>query len=131
MKKEVGLWIDHKKAVIVTFTDKGQEIKHIEAHLERDSQPSGGWAARSRKDYGSPDQQDRRAAGHLDIYYDQVISFIHDAESILIFGPGEAKGELKKRIESKKLHGHIVGIENADEMTESQIVAKARKHFLK
>jgi hypothetical protein len=60
-----------------------------------------------------------------------VISFIHDAESILIFGPGEAKGELKKRIESKGLPGRIVGFETVDEMTDPQIAAKVRKHFLK
>jgi len=131
MKKEVGLWIDHKKAVIVTFTDKGQEIKQISGHLERDAQPSGGWAAHSGKDYGEDDRQERHFMGHLDIYYDEVIAFIHDAESILIFGPGEAKGELKKRIESKGLPGRIVGVETVDEMTEPQIAAKVRKHFLK
>jgi len=131
MKKEVGLWIDHKKAVIVTFSEKGHEIKQISGHLERDTQPSGGWAAHSGKDYGEQDRQDMRFTGRLDKYYDEVIAFIHDAESILIFGPGEAKGELKKRIEHKGLSGHIVGIETADEMTDPQIAAKARKHFLK
>ncbi len=131
MKKEVGLWIDHKKSVIVILTDKGQEIKQIGAHLERDAQPSGGWAAHSGKDYIQTDRQDKRFMGHLDIYYDEVIAFIHDAESILIFGPGEAKGELKKRIESKGLSGRIVGVETVDEMTEPQIAAKVRKHFLK
>jgi hypothetical protein len=131
MKKEVGLWIDHKKTVIVILTDKGQEIKQIGAHLERDAQPSGGWDAHSGKDYRGTDQQDRRFMGHLDIYYDEVVSFIHDAESILIFGPGEAKGELKKRIESKGLSGRIVGVETVDEMTVPQIAAKVRKHFLK
>jgi len=131
MKKEVGLWIDHKKAVIVTFTDKGQEIKQIGAHSERSAQPSGGWASHSGKDYGESNREDRRATGHLDIYYDRVISFIHDAESILIFGPGEAKGEIKKRIEHKGLGGRIVGVETADQMTEPQIAAKAREHFLK
>jgi stalled ribosome rescue protein Dom34 len=131
MKKEVGLWIDHKKTVIVILTDKGQEIKQIGGRLERDAQPSGGWEAHSGKDYGEGDRQDNRFTGHLDKYYDEVISFIHDAESILIFGPGEAKGELKKHIESKNLPGRIVGVETADEMTDPQIAAKVRKHFLK
>jgi len=131
MKKEVGLWIDHKKAVIVILTDKGQEIKQIGAYLERDAQPSGGWAAHSGKDYGEVDRQDNRFMGHLDKYYDEVIAFIRDAESILIFGPGEAKGEIKKRIESKGLPGRIVGVETVDEMTDPQIAAKVRKHFLK
>ncbi len=69
--------------------------------------------------------------GILSIYYDEVISFIHDAESIFIFGPGEAKGELEKHIESKGLGECIVGVETADEMTDGQIAAKARQHFLK
>jgi hypothetical protein len=46
----------------------------------------------------------------------QVIASIRDAESILIFGPGEAKGELKKRLEEDKLGGHIVSIETVDKM---------------
>jgi stalled ribosome rescue protein Dom34 len=131
VKKQVGLWIDHKKAVIVTFTDKGQEIKQISGHLERDAQHSGGWDAHSGKDYGEDDRQDKRFTGHLDRYYDEVIAFIHDADSILIFGPGEAKGELKKRIESKGRSGHIVDVETVDEMTDPQITAKVREHFLK
>ncbi len=131
MGKKVGLWIDHKKTVVVTITDKGEEIKHIKAHLERDAQPSGGWAAHSGRDYGEQDKQDRHFTGILSIYYDEVISFIRDAESILIFGPGEAKGELKKHIESKGLSSRIVGVETADEMTDGQIAAKVREHFLK
>jgi hypothetical protein len=68
--------------------------------------------------------------GHLNSYYDEVISCIRDAESILIFGPGEAKGELKKRLEKDNLGGCIVGIETSDKMTDPQIVAKVRAHFL-
>jgi hypothetical protein len=26
MKTKVGLWIDHKKAIVVAFTNKGEEI---------------------------------------------------------------------------------------------------------
>ena len=70
--------------------------------------------------------------GHLKTYYDEVISYIRDAESILIFGPGEAKAELKKHMEkSKELSGRIVGIETVDKMTDRQIAAKIRKYFLK
>ena len=51
--------------------------------------------------------------------------------SILIFGPGEAKGELKKRLEGDKLGGRIVSIETVDKMTDRQIAAKVRQHFAK
>ena len=69
--------------------------------------------------------------GHLNIYYDAVIACIRDADSILIFGPGEAKGELEKRLASKGLSGRVVGVETVDKMTDRQIAAKVRQHFPK
>jgi len=59
-----------------------------------------------------------------------MIACIRDAEAILLLGPGEAKGELKKRIERDKLGGRIVGVETVDKMTDRQIAAKVRQHFL-
>jgi len=48
---------------------------------------------------------------------------------ILIFGPGEAKGELAKRIENAGLSGRIAGIETVDKMTDRQIAAKVRTYL--
>ena len=74
---------------------------------------------------------ERRSTGLLNINYNAVIACVRDAESILIFGPGEAKGELKKRLERNKLGGRIVGIEAIDRMTDRQIAAKVRRYFQK
>jgi len=62
---------------------------------------------------------------------DAVIAPIRDAESILIFGPGEAKGELRKRLERNNLGRRIVAIGTVDKMTDRQIVEKVRQHFPK
>lgn len=51
--------------------------------------------------------------------------------SSLIFGPGEAKGELQERLEECNLGRRIVGVETVDKMTDRQIAAKVRKHFPK
>jgi hypothetical protein len=126
MKKVVGLWIDHKKAVIFSLANEGAEIKRISSELKKNIRFSGGVQKESVEENG-----DKRLTGNLDNYYDEVLSYIRDAESILIFGPGEAKGELKKRLENMELHGHIVGIETVDKMTDNQIVAKVRQRFLK
>ena len=123
MKKTVGLWIDHKKAVIVFVTGKEEEIKLISSNIEKHHRQSG-------VAMPSDDVRQRELTEHLNSYYDEVVSCIRDAESILIFGPGEAKGELKKRLEKDNLGGHIVGIEPADQMTDPQIVAKVRDQFL-
>jgi hypothetical protein len=47
----------------------------------------------------------------------------------LIFGPGEAKGELEKRIIHEKVRVPIVCIETADKLTDRQIATKVRKYF--
>jgi hypothetical protein len=83
------------------------------------------------QEVSADDMQDRRFTGHLNKYYDKVITCIGDAESILIFGPGEAKGELEKRLERKGLSGRIVAIETVDKMTDRQIAAKVRQRFPK
>jgi hypothetical protein len=75
------------------------------------------------------DSRQRAYTGHLNIYYDAVIASIRDAESILIFGPGEAKGEMKKRLEGLNLGERIVGVETVDKMTDRQIAAKVRQRF--
>ena len=122
MQTTAGLWIDHKKAVIVFVTGKEEEIKLINSNIEKQQRQSG---------VSTPDDiRQRELTEHLNIYYDEVVSCIREAESILIFGPGEAKGELKKRLEKDNLGGHIVGIEPADQMTDPQIVAKVRDQFL-
>ena len=125
MRRKVGLWIDHKKAVIFSLSDEGAEIKRISSELEKDVRFSGGVQKESAEKH-----KDKRLTGHLNNYYDEVLSYIRKAESILIFGPGEAKMELKKRLEKVELHQHIVGMETVDKMTDNQIVAKVRQRFI-
>jgi hypothetical protein len=126
MKKEVGIWIDHRKTVIVSVTDKEEETSLIRSGMEKHVRYSG-----ATQEDSAEDQRDARFTGHLNKYYEQVISRIRGAESILILGPGEAKVELEKRLESEGLSGRVVGVETVDKMTDRQIAAKVRKHFLK
>ena len=128
MKRQVDLWIDHRETVVVVIGDKGEETRRIESGMEKHVRFSGGSGS---EDGSAEDQRDRQFTGHLNRYYDEVISHLRDAESILIFGPGEAKGELEKRLASKGLSGRIVGVETVDKMTDRQIAAKVRQRFLK
>jgi hypothetical protein len=132
MKTKVGLWIDHRKAIIVTVTDEGEEIRLTISKTER--QPRGSRDSPLKDPHKSQqvpadDSRQRAFTGDLNIYYDAVIAAIGDAESILIFGPGEAKGELTKRLERNDLGGRIGGVETVDKMTDPQIVSKVRQHF--
>src|SRR4030042_1676511 len=133
MKRKVGLWIDHRKAVIVFLAGEEEEIKLVRSNVEKQirraagSHSGGPFESQAVQSDG---RQHRALTKHLNTYYNEVISCIRDAESILIFGPGEAKDELKKHLERDGLGGLIVGVETVDEITDPQIAAKARQHFL-
>ena len=127
MKKHAGLWIDHRKAVIVIVTDEGETFSEIPSNMEKRVRFTGGTAS----ELGSTeDVRDRQFGNHLNSYYDRVVAVLRGADSIQIFGPGEAKGELSKRLEHEGLKGHVLSVETVDKMTDRQIAAKVREHFL-
>ena len=134
MRIRTGLWIDHRKAIIVSVTDKGEEMGLVISKVERQLRRSGDSRLRGSHEpllVPASDSRQKAFTGQLNIYYDAVIACIHDSESILIFGPGEAKGELKGRLEKHDLGGRIVGMEKVDKMTDRQIATKVRQYFLK
>jgi len=122
MKNTVGLWIDHSKAVIVFLAGNDADIKLVTSDIARQHRQSG---------VATPADniRQRDLTGRLNRFYDDVISCVRGAEEIFILGPGEAKGELKKRLEKSYLGRRIVGIEACDKMTDPQIVAKVREHL--
>lgn len=119
MQTTVGLWIDHKKAVIVFLTGEDEEITLIKSELEKPQQAP------------TDDVRQREWTADLNRYYDEVIASLRQADTILILGPGEAKGELKKRLEHHPLKKREVMVETVGRLTENQVVAKVRQHFQK
>lgn len=133
MKKQIGLWIDHREAILIILTDGVEEIKHITSSNGKHIRYSGSSHSKTPeglKEITSEDQRDRKFGNQLNKFYDEVIAAIRDADFIQIFGPGEAKGELEKRIEHDRLKAHILAIETVDKMTDRQISAKVRERFL-
>jgi hypothetical protein len=132
MSQQAGVWIDHRRSVIVGLTDHGEHTMQItsgaEKHLERDgdSPLKGPYEARQ---VPADDARQRAFTGKLNIYYDAVIAALRNYDSLLIFGPGEAKGELHARLSKAKLDGRVEAVEAEDKMTDVQIAAKVRAHF--
>ena len=132
MTKQVGLWIDHRKAVMVTVA--GEEITEnvVESSSAKRVRFSGGTASGSRGSRGAAggeDTRERHFEGDLAKFYDRVIAHLGDAEDIFIFGPGEAKTELRAQLEREGLAGRVTGVEAVDKMTSRQISEKVRRRF--
>ena len=134
MKNNAGIWIDHRKAVVVFLNGKDHQIKQIDSNVEKhqqraaDSVPGGSFESQS---VPADNSQQREYTAGLKQYYKEVASSCSKVESVLIFGPGEAKGELKKYFQQEKVGSQIVGVETADKMTDAQIIAKVKQLFMK
>jgi hypothetical protein len=131
-KTEIGLWIDHKEAIIVALTGGGIHTSHIASGGGKRIRNPGSGHSRNPggpKETTSEDGRDRKAENTLNAFYDQVVAAVRHAGSIQIFGPGEAKGELEKRLDRAGLNELVVYVEAADKMSDREIAAKVRKHF--
>ena len=75
MKTRVGLWIDHRKAVVVALTEKGGEMGLILSRVERQLRRTGDSPLRGRCEPESVPAEDVRQrvfTGHLNMYYGAV-----------------------------------------------------------
>ena len=134
MKKKIGIWIDHKEAILVSVEGGQATVERIESHAESHFRPSGGWKAAGTsvaQSVSKEQKADERRKHQFHNFYQMVIKKAGKADNIFIFGPGEAKLGLAKEIEKiKGQHDRIAAVEASDRLTENQIVAKVKSFFL-
>src|SRR5882762_2723759 len=126
MATKAGVWIDHKQAVVVLVMGAEKEIKKIAFDIGQPIRAAGGSRSKTPykpKEFVAEDTLERRLGNDRKNYYDDVIASMRGAKAILVLGPGEAKGEFLKRLQSKKLRGVPVDLETVDKMTDRQIAA--------
>ena len=132
MDQNIGLWIDHKQAFLIWLDRKKVEV--IPSNLEPRIHSSGGAriGGRYNQNLDSELKHDDHYNIQLSRYYERVIKIIHNADSIFIMGPGEAKLELKNAIKNRKdMIKKLLKIETADKMTKNQMVARVKEFFSK
>jgi hypothetical protein len=133
----VGVWIDSRKAVVIDARPSGDArgggVRKIAAELQDQSHLRGGVRAKACP-YGlqtapADDMRETSSKENLQFFFNDVVAALRGARNILIFGPGEAKEEFRKRLRREGLGGRIVGLEPAGRMSDRQIAAKVRAHF--
>jgi hypothetical protein len=132
MTINAGIWIDHHKAVVVLLTETGQDVLRILAGQGASARSPAGLRAKNAytpNDFVSEGKREQQVMVRLNEYYDEVIACVRNAQAILILGPGEAKGEFRRRVTSQKLRGHIAEMKTSAKLTDNQITDYVRQHF--
>lgn len=130
--KKVGIWIDHRKAVVIQIIDGVESRGIIKAAVERRIGPSGGW--RMKTPWGPQATVDeRRREGRyqhqLARFYKDVITRIGHPDQLLVMGPAAAKNEFADLVaRSPELRDIPFAIEAADKMSERKIAARVREY---
>lgn len=132
--KQVGLWIDRNKAVIVTIEEDAEMMREIKSNIKMpvgSAIPVRAPAVKRTTGSSEAEAKGQRARHPLGQYYEGVASLIREADTIWIFGPGEAKVGLENQLKNAGLGAKILGVETVEKMTDRQIAAKVRDRFLR
>ncbi len=133
MKKQTGIWIDSKKAIVVTISKGEEVIFEIESDLENsiyhENEGDKG-TFMGGQHVNNEGKFDERKKNQTGAYVKKVVDQVKQDDEIYIFGPAEMKLELKKEFEgNKQLASKLIGVETADSMTMNQVVAKVKSFY--
>ena len=124
MNENVGIWIDHQRAVIVSGSAGRVTSEVVESDVGAHPRYYG------QQDGGGEKKYEERHDQRLDRYFDEVIRHLSEPDRLLIFGPGEAKLQLKEHLGRSKARAEcVIEIGTSDKLTDPQIVAKVKAHF--
>jgi hypothetical protein len=124
MAKHIGVWIDHRQAVIVGVSDTAADTRVVRSAVTPHPRFAGA------QDGGGEQKYEERHQHRLDRFLDDVMRELTTAEAVLILGPGAAKHALKARIaSSRKRPKPLVEVKAADRLTRPRIVARIKRHY--
>lgn len=135
MEKLVGIWIDTKKAIIVTLEGhKEEKITEIDSEVENriyHNKESEKGTFFGKRHGDSETKFDNRINDEMDTYLDAVLTYVKGSDYLYVFGPAETKIKLEKKIRDLKSLTKIKlkAVEAADSMTLNEVVAQVKDFY--
>ena len=133
METKVGIWIDSAKAIIIQLKEGQHTLKEIASQVENRVQheKEGDKGTFMGKQHVSDEKKfDRRKEQQLERFFEKVLSSIKGVGQLYVFGPGETKTKLAKKItEANELANTLKKVETADSMTQNQVIAQVKAFF--
>ena len=131
--KRVGIWIDSKKAVVVTLSGKSQQIQTIDSPIITRERIDGEGKAFGRfGDQYLNEEQKKEARQDIQArhFFHDLIDIVDNSDHFVVFGPSFMKTEFEKEINKHpEIESKLMSVETADSMTDNQIAAWVRDYF--
>jgi hypothetical protein len=135
MKKKTGIWVDHKKAIIVSLNGEKENVIEIESNIENAvyHDKEGNKGTFSGSHHGNSETKfEERKKNQLNDFLKEVIAKIKETDELFVFGPAETKTKLEQKIYSEKSFdiSKLKSVATADSnMSVNQIIAMVKKFY--
>lgn len=134
--KNIGIWLDREKALIVTVEEESERFETLLSEIEV-FRPSGGSGTKSAK-WGPQDVvQDskylERKKHQYRSFFKKLADKIKDADTIALFGPADTAPKFKHELDKKypTLATRVKTVTKVDSMTNNQVKKLVREFFVK
>jgi len=134
MKKNIGIWIDTKQAVIVKLSDNlDHSLKKIDSNIETRERVDGETSKYGR--FGNQyltyeKNRKNRKNEQTNVYMKNLIKEVQDCEKVVLFGPSNMKKIFEKEIKKNiQIADKLVGVSNAELLTDNQMVAWVKDFY--
>jgi len=131
--KNIGVWLDKEKALVVTVENGKEKFVTIPSNIEH-FHVGGGSGTRFKggpQDVVQDSKYLEKEKHQFKTYFKNIVSEIKDADAIAIFGPAQSNEKFEKELSENysDLKAKIKGVEKADSMTDNQFTALVRDFF--
>ncbi len=133
-KKIIGIWLDHTKAFLQIVEPDIEGIQTIFSGIEEQERFYGEGSDGTRfGQYGSNNEnrKEHREQHFMNIYYKKLEQNLEPFDEILLFGPAEAKLELKNLLESNShFRTKHIYVQTTEEMPEAADETLCKRNIL-
>jgi len=135
MKKNIGIWIDTKHAVIINLSNNNHSVKIVNSTIETRERVDG-----ESKKFGRfggqyltyEKNRMHRRNEQTNQFLKRLLKEIQNCDEIVLFGPSKMKKIFEKEIKGNmQISNKLAGVYNSDLLTENQMVAWVKNYFNK
>ncbi|RSK40421.1 hypothetical protein [Mangrovimonas spongiae] len=132
--KNVGIWLDKEKALIVTVKGDKETLQSVPSNIEN-FHVHGGSGSRFKggpQDVVQDSKYLEREKHQLKQYFKTIVNHVNSADALVVFGPAETKDKFIKEVQQnyKPLTAKIKEVKKTDSMTDNQLKALVRDYFM-
>lgn len=125
MVNKTGIWVDFEKAFIIETNNQQGTITKVDSNIEHFNAHGG------PADNVSETRLLERNLHQQKEFFHAVINKVKPSSDVVIFGPAEAKINLKKEfLKHSSFKSKPIPVETSDNMTENQMLAWVKDYML-